>query len=151
MKNIIRLNNGVEMPMIGFGTYQMPPSITERCVSDALTVGYRHIDTAQCYGNEREVGLAVKKSGIRREDIFVTTKLWGFRHPTLSHIAEAHGKTAAQIALRFLYQKGIPVIPKSTHIERMKENLDFLDFELSSDEMETIKSMDKGKSLFAWW
>lgn len=266
MKNIIRLNNGVEMPMIGFGTYQMPPSITERCVSDALTVGYRHIDTAQCYGNEREVGLAVKKSGIKREDIFVTTKLWGcrefkdtlssidtslvkldlgyidllliheptgdyreiyramertyqegklraigvanfleehfhrllqstkivpavdqiethvfrqqgamgkilkscgtvheswsplaagreniFRHPTLSHIAGAHGKTAAQIALRFLYQKGIPVIPKSTHIERMKENLDFLDFELSSDEMETIKSMDKGKSLFAWW
>ena len=88
MKNIIRLNNGVEMPMIGFGTYQMPPSITERCVSDALTIGYRHIDTAQCYGNEREVGLAVKKSGIRREDIFVTTKLWGCRgfKDTLSSI-----------------------------------------------------------------
>lgn len=72
-------NNGVTMPSIGFGTYQMPSRITERCVSEALAVGYRHIDTAQCYGNEREVGLAVKKSGLPRENIFITTKLWGGR------------------------------------------------------------------------
>ena len=64
------------MPIIGYGTYQTPPSITERCVRDALKVGYRSIDTAQCYGNEHEVGLACRKSGIPREDLFITTKLW---------------------------------------------------------------------------
>ena len=64
-----------KMPMIGFGTYQMPSNITKRCVLDAFIVGYRHIDTAQCYGNEREVGQAVKSSGLKRSDIFVTTKL----------------------------------------------------------------------------
>ena len=73
----VTLNNGVQMPVIGYGTYQTPPSITERCVSDALHVGYRSIDTAQCYGNEREVGLACQKSGIPREELFITTKLWG--------------------------------------------------------------------------
>lgn len=78
MKNFC-LNNGVYMPAIGYGVYLVSPSITERCVADALRVGYRSIDTAQCYGNEREVGLAVKKSGIPREDIFITTKLWGGR------------------------------------------------------------------------
>ena len=73
----VTLNNGVKMPLIGYGTYQTPPSITERCVSDALYIGYRSIDTAQCYGNEQEVGLACQKSGIPREELFVTTKLWG--------------------------------------------------------------------------
>ncbi len=84
----LELNNGVKMPVIGFGTYQMPARITERCVSDALKIGYRHIDTAQCYGNEREVGAAVRNSGIPREEIFVTTKLWGGRdyRDTLSSI-----------------------------------------------------------------
>ena len=67
------------MPLIGFGTYQMPSQITERCVDEALSVGYRHIDTAQCYGNEREVGRAIKNSGFNREKIFVTTKIWGGR------------------------------------------------------------------------
>ena len=75
----VTLNNGVKMPLIGFGTYQMPARITERCVSEALRTGYRHIDTAQCYGNEREVGAAVRNSGLPREKIFVTTKLWGGR------------------------------------------------------------------------
>ncbi len=86
--DFVTFNNGVKMPMIGFGTYQMPSRITERCVSDALKIGYRHIDTAQCYGNEREVGCAVKNSGLKREDIFVTTKLWGGRgyRDTLSSI-----------------------------------------------------------------
>ena len=73
----VTLNNGVKMPLIGYGTYQTPPSITERCVSDALYIGYRSIDTAQCYGNEQEVGLACQKSGIPREELFITTKLWG--------------------------------------------------------------------------
>lgn len=72
----ITLNNGAEMPILGYGTYQTPPSITERCVADALRAGYRSIDTAQCYRNEREVGLACKNSGIPRSELFITTKLW---------------------------------------------------------------------------
>lgn len=73
------LNNGVTMPLIGYGTYQTPPSITERCVAQALEYGYRSVDTAQCYGNEHEVGLACRKSGIPREKLFITTKLWACR------------------------------------------------------------------------
>ncbi len=264
--DFVTFNNGVKMPMIGFGTYQMPARITERCVSDALKIGYRHVDTAQCYGNEREVGLAVRNSGLRREDIFVTTKLWGgrgykdtlssidsslaelnlgyidllliheptgdfneiyrametkyqagelraigvanflegnfkrlmetakvvpavnqiethvfrqqgnmnrllksfgtvheswsplaagrnniFSNKTLTEIAAAHNKTVAQVALKFLIQQDIPVIPKSTHAERMRENLAVTDFELSAEEISRIKILDAGKSLFSWW
>lgn len=72
----ITLNNGVKMPILGYGTYQTPSRITEQCVKDALRVGYRSIDTAQCYGNEHEVGLACRKSGIPRSELFITTKLW---------------------------------------------------------------------------
>lgn len=75
----ITLNNGVKMPILGYGTYQTPPRITEQCVDDALRVGYRLIDTAQCYGNEHEVGLACRESGIARPELFITTKLWGCR------------------------------------------------------------------------
>lgn len=70
------LNNGVEMPMLGFGVFQTPPEETERCVSEALEVGYRLIDTAQAYGNEEGVGAAVQKSSIAREDVFITSKIW---------------------------------------------------------------------------
>ena len=73
--NVI-LNNGDEMPILGFGVYQIPPEDTERCVADALEVGYRHIDTAAAYGNERAVGRAVAASGLPRDEVFVTTKLW---------------------------------------------------------------------------
>lgn len=73
----IKLHNGVLLPKMGYGVYQIPPSITQRCVREALEVGYRSIDTAQCYGNEAEVGKAIRASKIQREDIFVTTKLWG--------------------------------------------------------------------------
>ncbi len=72
----VRLNNGVMMPAIGFGVYQIPESDTEHCVSDALEVGYRMIDTASAYFNEKQVGDALRHSGLRREDVFVTTKLW---------------------------------------------------------------------------
>lgn len=262
----ITLNNGVEMPILGYGTYQTPSRITEQCVTDALRVGYRSIDTAQCYGNEREVGLACRKSGIPRSGLFITTKLWachgyqdtlrsidsslkrigmdyidllliheptgnvheiyrametaykdgklraigisnflqeryldlvshckvipavnqvethvfrqqkklrdlevqiGTRHEswspmacgqngiftnrTLSNIAENHGKTTAQVALRFLLQQGIIVIPKSTRIERMRENLATLDFDLEAAEMQEIEHLEIGKSLFGWW
>ena len=265
MEEKITLNNGIEMPMIGYGVYQIPSSITQKCVEEALKTGYKLIDTAQCYGNETEVGKAVKSSGIPREDLFITTKVWGpkgyndtlrsieqslnkldtsidlllihepsgdykeiyvaledslssgdvksigvanflddifidlvnncriipavdqiethifrqqvpmqkmlkeygtvlqswsplacargniFENPILKSIAEHHNKTVAQVALRWLIQRGIPVIPKSTRIERMIENIDILDFELSGYEMEKINQLDKGKSLFNWW
>ena len=262
----ITLNNGVEMPILGYGTYQTPSRITEQCVADALRVGYRSIDTAQCYGNEHEVGLACRKSGIPRSEFFITTKLWAchgyqdtlrsidsslkkiemdhidllliheptgnvheiyramettykdgklraigisnfleeqyldlvnhckvipavnqvethvfrqqkklrqlecqigtkheswsplacgknsiFKNGTLLAIAGNHGKTVAQVALRFLLQQRIIVIPKSTHIERMKENFAALDFDLESDEMREIEQLEIGKSLFGWW
>ncbi len=70
------LNNGVEMPMLGFGVYQMPPEDTERCVAQALAAGYRLIDTAQAYGNEEGVGAAIAKSGVPRDEVFVTSKIW---------------------------------------------------------------------------
>ena len=264
--NYVTLNNGVKMPMIGFGTYQMSARITERCVSEALKTGYRHIDTAQCYGNEREVGRAVRNSGLEREKIFVTTKLWGgrgyrdtlksiddslrvlnigyidllliheptgdfneiyrametkyregslraigvanflemnfsrlmksaqiipavnqiethvfrqqaamnqllrkfgtvheswsplacgknniFSNQKLKGIAKTHDKTVAQVALRFLIQQNIPVIPKSTHVERMRENFSITDFELTAQDLAEIKTLDEGKSLFSWW
>ena len=72
----VRLNNGVMMPAIGFGVFQIEPKDTERAVSDALEVGYRMIDTASSYFNEAEVGSAIRNSGIRREELFITTKLW---------------------------------------------------------------------------
>ena len=262
----VTLNNGVKMPILGYGTYQTPARITQRCVEDALSVGYRSIDTAQCYGNEHEVGLACRQSGIARSELFITTKLWAcrgyldtlrsidgslkeidmdyidllliheptgdvyeiyrameaaykqgklkaigisnfmdsrysdlirrceiipainqvethvfrqqkslrelekeagtqheawspmacgkngiFQNPTLLSIARSHEKTSAQVALRFLSQQGIVVIPKSTHTDRMKENLASLDFDLTPDEMRRLESLEIGKSLFGWW
>lgn len=75
MENIT-LNNGIQMPILGYGVYQVTPDECERCVLDALEIGYRHIDTAQAYFNEQQVGNAIKKSGIAREDIFLTSKVW---------------------------------------------------------------------------
>ena len=262
----VTLNNGVQMPILGYGTYQTPPHITERCVADALKAGYRSIDTAQCYGNEHEVGVACRKSGILRTDLFITTKLWAchgyqdtlrsidgslkkldmdyidllliheptgdvheiyrametaykegklravgisnfledryldllnhcsvvpavnqvethvfrqqkkliqlerqagtkheswsplacgkngiFSNRTLAAIAEKHGRTIAQVALRFLTQQGIIVIPKSTHLERMKENFEALNFDLEAYEMGEIEQLEVGRSLFGWW
>ena len=262
----IMLNNGVEMPVLGYGTYQTPPQITEECVANALRLGYRLIDTAQCYGNEHEVGLACRKSGISRSELFITTKLWAchgyqdtlrsidgslrklgmdyldllliheptgdvheiyrametaykdgklraigisnfleeryldlvnhckvipavnqvethvfrqqkklrqlecqigtkheswsplacgqngiFQNQTLLEISKAHGKTVAQTALRFLYQEGIVIIPKSVHEERMEENLTIFDFELAADELNEIEKLEVGRSLFGWW
>src|SRR5256885_1037383 len=72
----ITLNNGVEMPILGFGVFQVPPEDTEGVVSDALSVGYRHLDTAASYGNEEAVGRAVRSSGIPRDELFITTKLF---------------------------------------------------------------------------
>ena len=258
----VRLNNGVMMPAVGFGVYQIPVEETERCVSDALEVGYRMIDTASSYFNERQVGDALRRSGLRREQVFVTTKLWvqdyeyddalrafdlsmknlgldyldlyllhkpygnyyaawraverlyregriraigvtsfsserlqdlflhnevkpmvnqietnplfqqreanafmrqeGIQHeawapfaegrrdifnnPTVKAIAGRHGKTTAQVMLRWLNQRGVVVIPKSVSKVRMTENLDIFDFTLDDEDMRRIAVLDTGKS-----
>ncbi|MGN0507804.1 MAG: aldo/keto reductase [Ruminococcus sp.] len=260
----ITLSNGVKMPMLGYGVYQVTKDECERCVLDALNVGYRLIDTAQSYFNEEEVGNAIVKSGILRDEIFLTSKVWIdhygyeeckksveismqklktdyidlmllhqpfgdyygawkaleelyeagklraigisnfypdrmvdiasfsricpmvnqieihphlqqieakkwnekyklqleawapfgegrggiFELPELKKIAEKHNRTTAQIILRWHLQRGIVVIPKSTHAERMKENFDVFDFELTKEEMSTIALLDKNESAF---
>lgn len=260
----IKLNNGIEMPQIGYGVYQVSPDECERCVSDALKTGYRMIDTAQAYHNEEGVGHAVKNSGINRSDIFIVSKVWIsnygyekakasideslrklqtdyidlmllhqpfcdrygayraledayregklraigvsnfypdhfidlasnvdivpavnqvethvfnqqteaqkimeefgthimswgplaegrnnlFSNETLTKTGNSHGKSVAQIALRWLIQRGVIIIPKSVHIERMEQNLDIFDFELTDEEMAEIATLDTGKSLF---
>lgn len=259
----VTLNNGVKMPMEGFGVFQVPESeVCEQAVIDALAAGYRLIDTAAAYFNEEAVGSAIKKSGIAREDLFITTKLWIqdagyenakkafqtsldklgleyldlylihqpfsdyygswrameelyeegkiraigvcnfypdrladlcanakvkpavnqvelhpffaqasalktmkelgvqpqawgpmaegrngiFIHKVLTSIGDKYGKTAAQVALRWNIQRGVVIIPKSVHPDRMIENLDIWDFRLSSEDMEAVNALDLGHS-----
>ena len=250
----IKLNNGVEMPILGYGVFLVDPKECERCVTDAIDVGYRMIDTAQAYYNEEGVGNAVKKSGIKREDFFLVTKAWItnsgeekaaksieeslkklqtdyvdlllihqpfgdyygtyramekaykdgkvraigvsnffpdrfvdisnfveiqpminqmethvfqqqkklreylnkyntgenniFENKTLKSIAAKYNKTIAQVALRFLTQENIIVIPKSTHKTRMQENFEIFDFTLNDEEINELQNMDKGASVF---
>jgi 2,5-diketo-D-gluconate reductase A len=260
----VTLNNGVEMPILGFGVYQIPDEQTEQAVSDALAAGYRSLDTAAAYQNEEAVGRAIQNSGIARSELFVTTKLWiqdpgesntkrafeaslkrlgldhvdlylmhqpygdyysqwramqdlhaeglaraigvsnfhtdrlmdlithnhitpavnqiethpfyqrqadhdfmrehGVQHeswgpfaegrnhlfsdPTLTAIAAEHGKSVAQVVLRWLIQRDVVVIPKSVRPDRMAENLDVFDFELSAGQMALIAPMDTNSSLF---
>lgn len=260
----VTLNNGIKMPKLGYGVYQVSNEECERCVLDAIEVGYRSIDTAQAYGNEEAVGNAILKSGVPREELFITTKVWitnggyekakeslkeslrklqtdyidlvlihqpfndyygtyrameeaykegwiraigvsnfypdrfvdfcnfvevkpavnqvethvfhqqklahdymekyGVQHeswgpfaegrkdfftnPTLVEIGKKYGKSSAQVALRFLMQSDIVVIPKSTHKERMIQNIDVFDFELNEEDMNDIKKFDEKESLF---
>ncbi len=264
MQHVV-LNNGVEMPILGFGVFQVPdPAECERSVLDAIETGYRLIDTAASYGNEEAVGRAIRNSGVPREDLFITTKLWIqsdgyagakqafeesisklgleyvdlylihqpygdvygewramqevyregrvraigvsnfhpdrlidliihnevvpavnqiethpfhqqietqqflaenkvqieswgpfaegknniFQNELLGSIAAGHNKTVAQVILRWLTQRGVVVIPKSVRKERMAENVNSLDFTLSADDMDAIKSLDTKASLF---
>ena len=260
----VTLNNGVKMPILGDGVYQTPAEETKKCVLDALNTGYRSIDTAQAYGNEAGVGDAVAESGIARDEIFITTKIWitnagyenakksideslkklksdyvdlllihqpfgdyygsyrameeahkqgkaraigvsnfypdryldiehfaevkpavnqmethvfqqqkvlreymdkhntqlmswgpfaegrndFFTNKVLSDIGAKYGKSVAQTALRFLIQSGVVVIPKSVHHDRIEQNFNVFDFELSAEDMQTIAKLDTGKSLF---
>ena len=260
----VTLNNGVKMPRLGYGVYQVSNDECERCVLDAIGVGYRAIDTAQSYGNEAAVGDAVRKCGVPRAELFLTTKIWisnagyekarasidkslknlgtdyidlmlihqpfadyygayrameeayragklraigvsnfypdrlidicqfvdvapavnqvethvfqqqrtaheymkkyGVQHeswgpfaegrndfftnPVLNEIGAKYGKSSAQVALRFLIQSDVVVIPKSTHRERMEQNLNVFDFVLDDGDMEAIRKLDEGESLF---
>lgn len=262
--NEIKLSNGVLMPQMGYGVYQIEPEDCERCVMDAISVGYRMIDTAQAYLNEEAVGKAWKKSGVRREDLFLVNKVWHsnygegltmksideslrklqtdyidlmllhqpfcdrygayrdlekaykagkvraigvsnffpdhlvdlaanmeiapmvnqvethvfdqqrevrkymdeigthimswaplaegqnnlFSDPVLTKIGEKYDKTAAQVALRWLLQSDVIIIPKTVHKSRMEENLNLFDFTLDADDMEAIALLDTGHSLF---
>ncbi len=258
--NTIKLTNGVEMPLLGYGVFLVPPQEAERCVADALEVGYRLIDTAQAYYNEEGVGAAIAKSNVKREEIFLVTKVWvsnageekaaqsideslrklqtdyidlllihqaygdvfgswrameraykagkvraigvsnfqaarffDFTHyvdvkpmvnqlqcnpmiqqtgiepllaetdtkmmawgplggqgvdgivksELLAGIGQKYGKSAAQVALRWLTQRGIVAIPKSSHKERMAQNLNIFDFKLTSEEMAQIATMNQ--------
>ena len=264
MENI-KLVNGVEMPLLGYGVFRVNPEECERCMSDALNVGYRLIDTAQAYGNEEGVGRAWRKSGIARKDLFLVTKIWisnsgegkaatsideslrkldtdyvdlllihqaygdvfgtwrtmekaykegkvraigvsnfqagrffDFAHfvdvkpmvnqlqcnvmaqqndiqpilqetntrtmswgplggqgvdgivksELLASIGQKYGKSAAQVALRWLTQRGIVAIPKSSHIERMQQNFDIFDFSLTKEDMDKIATMNQSDAGF---
>ena len=262
--DFVTLSNGVRMPQLGYGVYQVTQDECERCVLDALEAGYRSLDTAQSYFNETQVGTAIRKSKVAREEIFLTTKVWvehyGYEHaresvmesmhklqtdyidlvllhqpfsdyygayraledmydegkiraigvsnfypdrlvdiasfarirpmvnqvethplnqqteaknwmdkyniqieawapfgegrgglfdnPVLATIGMKHEKSTAQVILRWHLQRGVVVIPKSTHIERMQQNLNVFDFELTEEEMNAIAGLDTGTSSF---
>ena len=256
----LKLSNGIEMPLLGYGVFQVSPEECERCVSDALKTGYRLIDTAQVYANEEGVGRAWRKSGLKREELFLVTKVWvtnageekaaasideslrkldtkyidlllihqpygdvfgtwramekayrsgkvraigvsnfqagrffDFAHyvevkpminqlqcnvlaqqndiqpilsetdtktmawgplggqgadgvvksPVLEAIGAKYGKSAAQVALRWLTQRGFVAIPKSSHVERMEQNFNIFDFTLSAEDMEQIAMLNQ--------
>jgi 2,5-diketo-D-gluconate reductase A len=203
------LSNGVEMPVLGFGVFQIPAEETERAVIAALEAGYRSLDTARSYMNEEAVGRAIASSGVPRDELFITTKLWVedqgeekakrafdaslarlrldyldlfiihqpfgdyygswrameelhreswgpfaegrnnlFTDSTLTEIGSAHDKSVAQVVLRWLIQRGVVVVQKSVRAERMRENMDIFDFQLSDAEMSGIAAIDRGESLF---
>ena len=260
----VTFSNGIKMPILGYGVYQVTKDECERCVLDALKAGYRSLDTAQSYFNEEEVGAAIEKSGVPREDIFLTTKVWVehygydackwsveeslkklktdyidlmllhqpfsdyygawraledlyeegvlraigvsnfypdrlvdiasfariapmvnqvethphnqqteakkwmdkyqiqheawapfgegrnglFDDPTLAEIGAKYGKTTAQVILRWHIQRNTVVIPKSTHYERMVQNIDVFDFSLTDEDMAKIATLDKEQSSF---
>lgn len=260
----VTLNNGVKMPQVGYGVYQVEPTEAERCVLNAISVGYRMIDTAQIYHNEEGVGNAIAKCGVPREELFIVTKVWisnageekayasileslkklqtvyvdlllihqpfgdyygtyramerayhegkvraigvsnfypdrfidiqahvevkpavnqvethvfnqqitaqeymekygcqimswgpfaegkndFFNNETLAEIGRKYGKSVAQVALRYLLQRGVVLIPKSAHKERMEQNMDIFNFSLTEEDMAIIRKLDTKQSLF---
>ena len=263
----VTLNNGVPMPILGLGIYALHGADCERAVCEAAAMGYRQFDTARMYGNERELGRALKQCGVPRDELFITTKLYSpdrtyekakaaiaaslkalqtdyidlllihepygsslamykamaeyyekgdvralgvsnfsasrylsfiqscgiipavnqveahafyqqkdlqsvlerhgtrmeawspfaagknnfFSNPVLSSIGAPYGKTAAQVGLRLLVQRGVVAIPKSGHAERLRQNLDIFDFTLSDDDLQKIQTLEGGRSLFGWY
>lgn len=263
----VTLNNGVEMPLLGLGVYQLQGKECEKCVQEAAELGYRLFDTAQMYGNEKQLGNALKHCGIARKELFITTKLYSpsagyaraksgiesslaalqteyidlllihepyresgemycamreayedgkiraigisnfnesqylkfldtcgmipavnqveahvfyqqeklhkllkghgthmeawspfaagknriFENPVLQEIGLRYGKTTAQVALRYLVQRGITVIPKTAHKNRLAENIQIFDFYLTDQDMGRIQELDGGQTLFGWY
>jgi len=130
------LNNGQEIPQFGVGVFLVPPKATVAAVTSALESGYRHIDTAQMYGNEAEVGAAIRKSGVDRADVFVTTKLSNDAH-------RPDDARAAQVVLRWHIERGGIVFPKSVTPARIKENIGIFDFELTGEDVEAISALNR--------
>ena len=170
-QSYLTLNNGVKMPQFGLGVYSIPDGdVTYNSVLTALKCGYRHIDTAHAYQNERSVGKAVKESGVPREEIWITSKLWpneygegktlkaidrmlgrlGVEYVDLviNEIARAHSKSAAQVIIRWHLQKGFSVVPGSSNPKHIQENIEALNFALTTDEMERIHQLNKEKRYF---
>ncbi|MGW1324959.1 aldo/keto reductase [Streptomyces antibioticus] len=156
----VTLNNGVEMPILGFGVYQIPPEQTEQAVTDALAVGYRLLDTAAAYGNEEAVGRAVAKSGVPREDLFITTKLWvqdpgedntrrafdaslrklGLDHVDLYLIHQPYGDVYSEWrAMQDLYREGRTraIGVSNFHSDRLVDLIDHNDVVPAVDQIET--------------
>jgi diketogulonate reductase-like aldo/keto reductase len=168
----LNLNDGNRLPQLGFGVFQIPEAETAEAVGNALKAGYRSIDTAAAYGNEAGVRDAVLTSELDRGDLFITTKLRNRDHelelrrfheehgiateawsplgkgqflddPTIQRIASAHGRTRAQVVLRWQIQLGNVVIPKSVTQTRIEENFNLFDFELSDDDMHALFELDR--------
>lgn len=183
MRPLIVLNDDVEMPALGYGVFLIPPDETADVVETAIADGYRLIDTAAAYLNERQVGEGIRRSGIDRSELFIETNVWisdyGYdatlhafekstgssrRHghpsaasprtempggarsltPRSSTSEGRHGKSAAQVMLRWHLQEGRGAIPKSSNPGRIAENFDVFDFELSDDEIDAIDRLDTG-------
>ncbi|MBQ6768732.1 MAG: aldo/keto reductase [Prevotella sp.] len=139
-QTFLTLNNGVQMPQFGLGVYSIPDGDeTYNSVMTALKCGYRHIDTAHAYRNERSVGRAVKDSGIDRSEIWITSKLWPNEH--------GEGKTLKAID-RWHMQMGFSVIPGASNPDYIHENIETFDFALSNHEMERMHQLNKEKRYF---
>lgn len=157
----IALNDGNSIPTVGLGVWQTPADDTERAVTAALAAGYRHVDTAAAYGNESEVGLALKGAaavGTARDEVHaelgIRTEAWSplrqgslLENATVAAIADAHGKTPAQALIRWHVQLGNIVIPKSVNPDRIASNFHVFDFELSEADIASIATLDNGTRL----
>src|SRR5438132_13150 len=135
--------NGAKIPAIGLGTWELSGRTCARLVEQALKLGYRHIDTAQVYENEREVGDGVRASGIRRDDVFVTTKVW------TTHFAPNDLERSTKeslVRLRWLVQLKVGASPGTTKLERLSETIDIFDFELSDTEIDQVSRMGSAKT-----
>jgi diketogulonate reductase-like aldo/keto reductase len=138
--------HGAEIPALGFGTFRVSEPDVLRMVPHVLRLGFRHIDTAQAYGNEAAVGEGIARSGIARDDVFLTTKVWvdNYRQPDFLRSVDAagHGRSVPQVVLRWLVQQeGVAALSKTVREDRAAENLAIFDFALDSAEMAAIHGL----------
>src|SRR5436309_3576066 len=147
-----KLNNGVKIPLLGLGVYQSPTGkMTERAVSYALKIGYRHVDTVPAVDQveihpflyQKELLQVCKKNSIQLEAYSPLTRAKRLNHPVIVAIAKKYGKTPAQILIRWSLQHDVVVIPKSIHEERIRENSHVFDFQLEPDDMKLLDSLNE--------